>query len=226
MVKHLFIFIFCCSCYIQAQFAIVNDKDGFVNVREQQNTTSEILTKMKNGSVVAIDQEPNKTNWILVNYDKEAEGYIFHDRLKDVKSFEIVLPNQLTINSVNFETKEYRIEIETEGFNKKKHTITKEEDIIYAIDGLEFYGTDGMEPLKEIKSFKIYYKGNLVEIPKEFYSNLYNIDIKDFRLTYNLKLNQYYLFGTFGDGAATFDAIWVLENGKIVQQIAQVNFYA
>lgn len=54
MVKHLFIFIF--SFYTQSQFAIVNDKDGFVNVREQQNTTSTILTKMKNGSVVAIDQ--------------------------------------------------------------------------------------------------------------------------------------------------------------------------
>lgn len=49
MVKHLFIFIF--SFYTQSQFAIVNDKDGFVNVREQQNTTSTILTKMKNGKI-------------------------------------------------------------------------------------------------------------------------------------------------------------------------------
>ena len=41
----------------------------------------------------------------------------------------------------------------------------------------------------------------------------------------NKELNQYYLFGTYSDGAGVYDALWVLENGKIVKHIAQINYY-
>jgi len=51
MKKGVFILTLFSSYFAQAQFGIVQDKDGFVNVREQQNTTSTILTKMKNGKI-------------------------------------------------------------------------------------------------------------------------------------------------------------------------------
>lgn len=39
-------------------------------------------------------------------------------------------------------------------------------------------------------------------------------------------LNQYYLFGTYSDGAGVYDTLWVLDNGEIVKHIAQINAYA
>ncbi|MEG0696748.1 MAG: hypothetical protein RR447_06390, partial [Algoriella sp.] len=78
----------------------------------------------------------------------------------------------------------------------------------------------------EYKSFKINFKGKEIIIPKDNYTNLYNANLDKMKLTYNKALSQYYLFGTFSDGAGVYDAIWVLENGKIVKYIAQINFYA
>lgn len=226
MKKISFLFIVFQSFFMQAQFAIVQDKDGFVNVREEENINSKILKKLNNGTVVPIDQEVSDNQWVLVEYEPESNGYIFHDRIKKVDEYLNINAFKIASNAVNFEHNELKILIETKKFDKKKHVITKEGDLIYAIDGEEILGTDGILPQTEYQSFKIIYQNNLIEVPAKFYKNLYNADVKNFKLTYNQDSNQYYLFGTFSDGAATYDAIWVLEKGKVIKHIAQINIYA
>ena len=226
MRKILLLLIVFHSYFVHAQFGIVQDKDGFVNVREEENTTSKILQKINNGTVLAIDQEVANSQWVLVEYEPEANGYVFHDRIKKVEDFQSIDAVKLKNNSVNFEINDLKILIETKKFDKKNHIITKEGNLIYAIDGEEILGTDGTLPNNEYHSFKIYYQDSLIEVPNKFYKNLYNIETKKFRLTYNKDSNQYYLFGTFSDGAATYDAIWVIQEGRIIKHIAQINFYA
>lgn len=226
MRKILLLLVVFHSCFVHAQFGIVQDKDGFVNVREEESTNSKILQKIKNGTVLAINQEKEDSQWILVEYESESNGYIFHDRIRKVEDYSNVSDFKLTNSSINFDINDLKILIETKKFDKKNHIITKEGNLIYAIDGEEILGTDGTLPKNEYHSFKIYYQDNLIEVPNKFYKNLYNIETKNFRLTYNKDSNQYYLFGTFSEGAATYDVIWVIEKGKIIKHIAQINFYA
>lgn len=226
MRKILFLFIVIHSYSVQAQFGLVMDNDGFANIREEKSATSKILQKIKSGTVLSIDQEENKSNWFIVEYEPESNGYIFHDRIKKVEDYLNINPVTLTENSVNFETSDLKVIIKTKKFNKNKHVIIKEGEYVYSIDDEEILGTDGLLPQNEFESFKISFQNNLIEIPNNYYKRLYNLEVKNFRLTFNKDLNQYYLFGTFSEGAATYDAIWVIENGKIVKHIAQINFYA
>ncbi len=224
--KYLLSFFLLSSFFSFAQFGLIQDQDGFVNVRELENVNSPILAKIKTGTILFIDPEPNNPNWILVEYQPESNGYIYHDRIKNIKNFTSISPILINDSKIEFSISDYVIQLETQNFNSKKHQIQTENGFVYAIDEKDFLGSDGMIPQTEFKTFKILFKGKEIIIPKEYYANLYNVNLTEAKLTYNKELNQYYLFGTFSDGAASFDAIWVLENGKIVQHLAQLNFYA
>lgn len=226
MKKGLFILATFFSYFAQAQFGVVQDKDGFVNVRELENANSQILTKIKTGTILPIDPESINPNWVLVEYKPEYNGYIYHDRIKNVEDFETISPISLSTNTIVFSTSDYKIQIEIQKFNPKNHRIKKENDFVYEIDDKQAFGIDGMMPTTEIKSFKILYKNQPIEIPKSYYTTLYNMQLDSFRFAYNQNLDQYYLYGTFSDGAASFDAIWVVEKGKIIQHLAQLSFYA
>ena len=213
------------SYFAQAQFGIVQDKDGFVNVRDEKNTTSTILAKVNSNTILPIDNDEENSKWYLAEFQTEKSGYIFHDRIKKLEDFESIAPISKNDNRVEFSTSDYKIELETQQFNSKKHKMFKEDDFVYAIDEKDFFGSDGMVPQTEFKSFKISFKGKEISFPKDYFTNLYNANLSATKFTYNKELNQYYLFGTYSDGAGVYDALWVLENGKIVKHIAQINYY-
>jgi hypothetical protein len=230
MKKILFFVSLFMTCFAQAQFGIVQDKDGYVNVRDEQSTSSKIVGKLNSNTIIPIFNEENEglknSNWLLVEYQAEASGYIYKDRIKKIEDFETIKPIKSSSNSIEFSISDYKIQLETQKFNPKNHIITKEGELIHSIDGKDFYGSDGVLPQIEFKSFKLFFKGQEIIIPKDDYTNLYNLTLSEMKLTYNKALNQYYLFGTFSDGAGVFDTIWVLENGKLIKHIAQINFYA
>ncbi len=61
--------------------AIVNDPDGFTNLRKDKNTFSEILQKVKSGEYIEILDEGG--DWFLVKTKEGKEGYIHKSRLKN-----------------------------------------------------------------------------------------------------------------------------------------------
>ena len=72
------IFTLIMSQVIFGQFAIISDKDGFVNVRNSANIGNNISEKLENGFVI-YSFEP-KGNWINIDYKKngkELNGYIY-----------------------------------------------------------------------------------------------------------------------------------------------------
>lgn len=65
-----------------SEFAKIVDKDGYVNMREKNNTTSKILSQIQSGKLVEILEQ--KDEWWLVLYDNK-KGYIHKSRLRLVK---------------------------------------------------------------------------------------------------------------------------------------------
>ena len=79
----IFNFNFCFS-----QFGIINDLDGFVNVRSSAEKGNNISDKLENGFIVYYF-EP-KGNWVNIDYKKngkELNGYIYKDRIKYITDF-------------------------------------------------------------------------------------------------------------------------------------------
>jgi uncharacterized protein YgiM (DUF1202 family) len=61
------------------EYGIVNDKDGWVNLRERPDVSSPSLAKILNGTNLEILEK--KVNWYKVYTESGREGYIFKDRL-------------------------------------------------------------------------------------------------------------------------------------------------
>lgn len=61
------------------KLAIVNDPDGWVNLRNEPSTSSSILVKAFNGTEVELISLEG--NWYFVKI-KNKEGYIYRDRLQ------------------------------------------------------------------------------------------------------------------------------------------------
>jgi hypothetical protein len=66
---------------VEAQkLAMVNDSDGWVNVRELPNTSSKVLFKLNNKQIVFIVDKTE--NWYRIRTDDNRFGYIYFDRLE------------------------------------------------------------------------------------------------------------------------------------------------
>ena len=82
-----------------AQFAKVIDKDGYVNLRENANSKSKIIGRIKSNENVYISNKVNDDeNWSYINYEqkkgavfsKYVSGYIHNSRIKQINSFLLI----------------------------------------------------------------------------------------------------------------------------------------
>lgn len=83
------------------QFAIVTDKDNFVNVREDGIQNSKVIEKLQNGHLIYCFD--NKGNWTNINYDKngkDGSGYVYKDRYKLVSNFLAIPTSKKSENSI------------------------------------------------------------------------------------------------------------------------------
>ena len=91
----------------------MNDKDGYVNVRNSDNINSKVIAKLKNCEIVHSyeDFEENKENWINVDFrftkNNFENGFIYKDRLINIYQYEkipiINKSNYVTLKNKNIE---------------------------------------------------------------------------------------------------------------------------
>ena len=155
-------------------FAVINDKDGYVNVREGKSAQSEVLKKLNNKTIVFVYNYDKATdgNWIYT----DEEGYIYNDRVKWIHKFPIIAKGIAKGNTIVFEGKEIQVVLTSGKFDKSKHSFEYFKDSstgIEVIDDALLYGTDGKMPTTEYRSIVINIHGKQVSLPKDAYSDLY-----------------------------------------------------
>ena len=75
LLTHILIFI---SSFTFGQFAIVQDKDGYSNIRDSADKAANVKDKLNNGHFVYCFQ--TKGGWIDIGYTKnkaDVSGYIY-----------------------------------------------------------------------------------------------------------------------------------------------------
>ncbi len=179
--KHLLILFLLLTTNAFAQgpfgdYAVVKDKDGYVNIRAKENVKSKIVGTLPNNTLVYgfFDKEYNPTNWIEVD-----KGYVHQSRLKKIFDFRAI-EGKVQGNSVVYDDKDVKVTITKQKFDKTKHKITKKkhkEYSEYIIDGKSAQGLDGglFLPEDHYKSITVTINGKNVSIPKSAYDDLYQV---------------------------------------------------
>ena len=197
-------------------FAVINDKDGYVNVRKEKSVHSKVLKKLDNNTLIFVLEydKAQEGNWIYA----DNEGYIYNDRVKWIHNFPQIAKGIAKGNTIVFEGKEIQVVLSTEKFDKSKHSFKYHKeyrDVIEKIDGKLFWGTDGNMPKREYKSIEVKIRGKQVSIPQSAYNDLYESYLyTEFNSVHYDKDNDIlYIVANNGDGAGAYMVCWQIEKG-------------
>ena len=88
-------------------FAVINDKDGYVNVRKEKSVHSKVLKKLDNNTLIFVLEydKAHDGNWIYA----DNEGYIYNDRVKWIHNFPQIDKGIAKGNTIVFEGKEIQV---------------------------------------------------------------------------------------------------------------------
>ena len=197
-------------------FAVINDKDGYVNVRKEKSVHSRVLKKLDNNTLifVFVYDKAHDGNWIYV----DNEGYIYNDRVKWIEELPKAAKGVEKKNAIHFSGKDIQVVLSSEKFDKSKHSFKYNKeypDAIEKIDGKTFFGTDGNMPKEAYKSIEVKIRGKQVSIPQSAYSDLYEPNLyTDLNFVYYDKdSDTLYIVANNGDGAGAYMVCWQIEKG-------------
>ncbi|EKT4502339.1 hypothetical protein AAIP31_002318 [Flavobacterium psychrophilum] len=219
----IFNFNFCFS-----QFGIINDLDGYVNVRSSAEKRNNISDKLENGFIVYYFEPEG--NWVNIDYKKngkELNGFIYKDRIKYITDFTNV-PLKSNLNGkVKLENENVKIEISETKFIKEKHKLKfykNEKTQLEKIDNSQIFGTDGNIPKREYKSIQIEINNVKIELPNIALKNLYEPSLYNSKASYDEKNDILYILSSNSDGAGSYEIIWIIEKKKYKNRIEAYGF--
>ena len=176
-------------------FAVINDKDGYVNVRKEKSVHSRVLKKLDNNTLifVFVYDKAHDGNWIYV----DNEGYIYNDRVKWIEELPKVAKGVEKKNAIHFSGKDIQVALSTEKFDKSKHSFKYH------------------KPKEAYKSIEVKIREKQVSIPQSAYSDLYEPNLyTDLNFVYYDKdSDSYYIVATNSDGAGAYMVCWQIEKG-------------
>ena len=200
-------------------YAVVKDKDGYVNIRAKESVKSKIVGTLPNNTLVYgfFDKEFNPTNWIEVD-----KGYVHQSRLKKISDFRAI-EVKVQGNSIIFDDKDVKVTITKQKFDKTKHKITKKGQGSYEqliIDGKEIiYGWDGSLAQDHYKSITVTMKGKNVPIPKSAYDDLYEISYFSSSIYYDEEAEALYIYAVNGEAGLAYQVCWQIVKDKYITRI-------
>ena len=232
--KHLFILFFLLTTNAFAQgpigdYAVVKDKDGYVNIRAKESVKSKIVGTLPNNTLVygLFDTTQDETgeeiffNWIAVD-----KGYVHKSRLKMIGEFPSIGKGKEQGNSITIAGKGISVTITTQKFDKTKHKITKKkhkEYSEYIIDGKRAQGLDGdlFLPEDHYKSIIVTINGKNVPIPKSAYDDLYEVAMytDNNAVYYDKEEDTIYIIAHNGSGAFSYEVCWQIVKGEYKTRI-------
>ena len=229
--KHLFILFLLLSTNAFAQgpfgdYAVVKDKDGYVNIRAKESVKSKIVGTLPNNTLVytLFDTTEDETgeeiffNWIAVD-----KGYVHKSRLKKIYEFPSIGKGKEQGNSITIAGKGISVTLTKQPFDKTKHKITKKKHKDYEeliIDGKSAQGADFI-PEDHYKSIIVTINGKNVPIPKSAYDDLYQVAMytENNAVYYDKEEDTIYIIAHNGSGAYAYEVCWQIVKGEYKTRI-------
>ena len=223
--KHLLILFILLTTNAFAQgpygdYAVVKDKDGYVNIRAKENVKSKIVGTLPNNTLVYefLDEEFNPSNWVHID-----SGYVHKSRLKMISEFPSIGKGKEQGNSITIAGKGISVTLIKQPFDKTKHKITKKDQGGYEeliIDGKRAQGADFI-PEDHYKSIIVTINGKNVSIPKNAYDDLYQVAMytENNAVYYDKEEDTIYIIAHNGSGAYAYEVCWQIVKGEYKTRI-------
>lgn len=211
----LFVIIGIPSLFAQA---IINDRDGYVNVRKEANKQSKIIDTLLNGHLVFTME--NEGNWVNIDYfrkEEDASGFIYKGSTKQISDYPKFKNRMLLTNKVSLSQDGIEITVTEKKFEATKHKFNYSKEnkkVITLIDNKIYYGTDGELPKTQYHNIKVKIKNKVIELPNSATANLYEPSLDKVTVNYDKANDRIFISSYNSDGAGGYIAVWKIEKGK------------
>ena len=216
---------------LNAQFTayIINDKDGYTNIRKEPNVRSQIIGKVFEHEVFfGIPNDCSwgteaTENWEAITSSKNPDGYIFRKNILEIKdlpaiagkgNFELLPESKESI--ITGKRDNITITMKLQPFNIQNHKESVRGGTSDAYEDNVKHNTIN----NEIVEIEIVSNGKRIILPKERYIDY--CDISFFRLYIGKNGGLYLHFGGGGDGGSY--GIWFsIVDGKILYECVSIS---
>ena len=200
------------------QVAIIQDPDGWTNVRKTPDGKSEIILKVHENEVFWYDYEETdqKQDWISIYMPKNdyclcksepnyIVGFIHKSRLLPLEKL------------YSYQDKDFSFRYALSDFDSTNRIIDKQDEKwVTAINGRPVWGTDGNFPKTQVDNIEIKIDGRVIEIHKVFYSDIYECD-NEWSIYKNG--DTYFVHQWNSDGAGAYEIVWVFDKNGLKQRL-------
>ncbi|MFC6999826.1 SH3 domain-containing protein [Rufibacter roseus] len=213
----LLVVLFLMNAVASAQVAIIQDKDGYTNVREKPNGQSNIIHRINNNEAFWYinDERKSDEEWVLVYIPKNPyslgstqsdyiEGYIHTSRLKPLEKLQ------------PYKGEDFSFKYLLEPFALNNRIVDRYNGAVTAIAGRPVWGTDGDFPKTQVKDLLVTIEGNKLDISKAFYCDLFECTN-----TFNVYKSGdcYVVYQWNSDGAGAYQVVWVFTKNGLKQRL-------
>ncbi|WP_421919015.1 SH3 domain-containing protein [Marinifilum sp.] len=201
--------------------AVINDADGYTNIREKASIKSSIVGTLKESDIFDYNGDDwyNDSLWIAIHLNssftqsrnaKGKSGYIHRSRLKPIERItDEVQIDTLKKSSVTFKNDSIYIEIKTVG-------ISYEEAV--ELSGGNILGVDqGVgDPRCRIYDIEVKINDQIVEVPKNSFKDLYNINLD--KVSVKTWKSQLIIVMSNGSYSGFYEASWIFKENKFLNR--------
>jgi flavodoxin len=177
-------------------FAIIDDKDGFTNVREEPNLKSKIVGKIKEGELFFCRGNENFKDWFEIIYQgrKDLSGYILRSQVRFIRNLSAIKNRKSIGDTLYIKNDSINLSMTIGKFNETQHKFLKDENSIIKIDAKRPLGTDGELPKTEIKSINVMIREKLIRLPKKEINDLFEINLSSCKVYLDMNNNVFFTF--------------------------------
>lgn len=214
-----------------ADFGFIQDKDGYVNVRENSSLSSKVTTKLNNNEIVSCVMDEETNNFCLVNTSNGVTGFVYKNRINNFSSYTSIKLSQYSREKVIYSDKNIIVEVYAKKVISDPKLYKTFKDEYKYFNNKKFFGTDGTLPnnvFLQLDKIIIKDKDKKIEIGKndieQYFFPKNGIDsdkneLADFKIYY--LNNNIFILNTFNDGgAAAYNIVLNVRNGKLVSNKA------
>ncbi len=232
-IASLFICLLGATAGFAEGFGIIEDPDGYVNVREAGSIGAKVVGRIDEGKSVWVYTDES-VNWCQVAYlnnGVESHGFVHGSRIRMLTTFKKFADGKESPNRITFSQDKTEIEITSEAFNSDGVTISRARNDgggswIDKIDGQPFYGTDGGLPKTKYRSITIRNDSSELSFSSKVIGDLYqpNLTNNSIDVFRDERSGDLYLSCFNSDGAGGYVVLFCVTKGNDVDRLVLIPF--
>lgn len=199
---------------VKSQTAIIQDKDGWTNLRKAPHGKAEIIGRIPDNVAFGYDVDDYKAGetWISVSVNERMLGDTAAGEASIHRSRVLDLQDAVPYTGTSFHFRYVLTE-----FNPTGRVLTYHHDsILVAIDQQRPWGTDGNLPKVAVREVEVRINEMEIPIPSMWYEDLFECS-NAFEV---VKVGStYFVHQWNSDGAGGYQVVWVIDETGVRQRL-------